>query len=162
MEMMTYQDYEQLVQGLKGEWYNGRWSYYEPVIALVKEVAPQSILEIGPGGHTIVKQGDILVRPDDDYWGRPTAHIAQVIEHDATEKPWPIAGDVRKSLQPLSQSPGDRDALVREGDQENQARTRQRQRNALEHPHVCAATPRARAPCRTGRRQVITQPVSRP
>ncbi len=91
METMTYQDYEQLTQGLKGEWYTGRWSYYAPVVELVKEINPNSVLEIGPGGHTIVKGGDILVRPEDDYWGRPHAHIARVIEHDATEKPWPIA-----------------------------------------------------------------------
>lgn len=90
MNTMTIEDYNELVAGPKGSWYDGRWSYYEPVINLVNEISFNSAIEIGPGGHTIVKNSDILVVPEDDFWGRPTKGFGKVIEHNATERPWPI------------------------------------------------------------------------
>lgn len=32
-----------------------------------------------------------MMKPEDDVWGRPVNPIGKVIQHNATEKPWPIA-----------------------------------------------------------------------
>jgi hypothetical protein len=91
MEPMSFEDFNNLLQGERGEYYTGRWEYYKEVIGIVNEVKPASVLELGPGSHTIVKGCDIMVRPEDDNWGRPVNQIGHVYYHDATEKNWPIA-----------------------------------------------------------------------
>lgn len=88
---MTIDDYNELLSGPKGDWFNGRWFYYETVANLVKDLDCESVIEIGPGGHTIVRNCDIMVIPEDDFWGRPQKHYHRMIKHNATEKPWPIA-----------------------------------------------------------------------
>lgn len=55
------------------------------------------MLELGPGKHTIVKRCDVMVKPEDDAWGRPISEVEQVLLHDATEKPWPV-GDKQYAM----------------------------------------------------------------
>lgn len=91
MDTMTFEEFDALLNGPMGRWYAGRWDYYGPVIDMVKGIAPTSVLEIGPGKQTLVKQCDVMVKPEDDYWGKPERNIGMLYAHDATEKPWPIA-----------------------------------------------------------------------
>lgn len=91
METMTYEDYESLLHSSRGEYYAGRWEYYKEVIEIVHQQNPTTVLELGPGSHTIVKNCDIMVKPEDDDWGRPLNPINRVHFFDATEKNWPIA-----------------------------------------------------------------------
>ena len=90
METMTAQDFEKLLQGEKGEYYAGRWEYYKEVIDIVQLQNPATVLELGPGSHTIVKNCDIMVNPEDDNWGRPLNPVGHIYYYDATEKNWPI------------------------------------------------------------------------
>jgi hypothetical protein len=48
------------------------------------------VLELGPSFQTIVKNCDIIVKPEKDVWGRPEKSINKIHEHDATIVPWPI------------------------------------------------------------------------
>jgi hypothetical protein len=91
METLTYREYQQLLTGPMGDWYNGRWSYYGPVTELINSLEFSSALELGPGRITMVKGCDVMAKPDDDFWGRPETGVGKVILHDATEKPWPVA-----------------------------------------------------------------------
>jgi hypothetical protein len=49
------------------------------------------VLELGPGKHTIVLQSDVMVKPEDDVWGKPENEVGNFIVHDATEVPWSIS-----------------------------------------------------------------------
>jgi hypothetical protein len=91
MNTITPEDFQNLLQGDLGKYYIGRWEYYKVVIDLVNRLQPTAVLELGPGQHTIVKQCDIMVKPDNDSWGRPINAVGRVYLHDATEKPWPVA-----------------------------------------------------------------------
>jgi len=91
METMTRQEFDALLDGPMGQWYAGRWEYYGPVADMVKKLAPSSVLEIGPGKQTIVKHCDVMVKPEDDYWGKPERDIGKLYTFNATEKPWPVA-----------------------------------------------------------------------
>lgn len=91
MDTITPEDFQNLLQGDLGKYYIGRWEYYKVVIDLVNRLQPAAVLELGPGQHTIVKHCDIMVKPDNDSWGRPINAVGQVYLHDATEKPWPVA-----------------------------------------------------------------------
>jgi hypothetical protein len=91
METITYADYEKLLSGPMREWYDGRWSYYGPVVDLINGLNFSSALELGPGRLTMIEGCDVMVLPDDDFWGRPENATGRVILHDATEKPWPVA-----------------------------------------------------------------------
>lgn len=91
MDTMELVDYQNLLLSSAGDYFVGRWDYYSVVIDIVKRHNPQSVLEIGPGQHTIVKGCDIMVKPEDDRWGRPVNAVGSVYLHDATEKPWPVA-----------------------------------------------------------------------
>jgi hypothetical protein len=90
METMTVEDFENLLSGNLSKYYIGRWEYYKEVIDIVHRVNPETVLELGPGQHTIVKQCDVMVRPEDDVWGKPINEVRRILYHDATEKPWPI------------------------------------------------------------------------
>jgi len=90
METLTFEEYEKLLSGPMGDWYNGRWSYYGPVIELITELSIKNALELGPGKITMIKNCDVMVKPDDDFWGKPDKNVSKIIQHDATEKPWPI------------------------------------------------------------------------
>jgi hypothetical protein len=50
----------------------------------------ESALELGPGKLTMIKNSDVMVSPEDDYWGRPENQSGKIIKHNATEKPWPV------------------------------------------------------------------------
>jgi hypothetical protein len=91
MQTMSFADYQDLLQSDRGEYYAGRWEYYKVVIDLVQRRNPASVLELGPGQRAIVKGCDVMVTPEDDAWGRPSAQVGRVYFHDATEKPWPVA-----------------------------------------------------------------------
>jgi len=90
MELMTYSDFENLLSGPMGPYYVGRWEYFKVVIDIISRLNPQSVLELGPGQHTIVKLCDVMLKLEDDAWGRPINPTGKVILHNATEKPWPI------------------------------------------------------------------------
>ena len=91
MKTMTYDEYQALLEGNLAEYYAGRWAYYSAVIDRVHQLNPKSVLELGPGRFPIVKDGDIMVSPDDDSWGRPEQWNGRIYRHDAREKPWPVA-----------------------------------------------------------------------
>lgn len=90
LETIKYSDFEELLSGEHGDYYQGRWEYYKEVVKLVEEINPSGVLEIGPGLFPIVKACDVMVNPDDDVWGRPRSNANRVFIHDATEKPWPF------------------------------------------------------------------------
>jgi hypothetical protein len=90
MDTMTFDDYQALLNGTVGDYYAGRWEYFSVVIDMVQRHNPTSVLELGPGRHTMVYNCDIMVNPEDDKWGRPINEVGQTCLHDATEKPWPI------------------------------------------------------------------------
>jgi hypothetical protein len=90
VETISYQEYEKLLTGPMGDWYNGRWSYYGPAIEMIKTIKYESAIELGPGKLTMIKNCDVMVKPDDDFWGKPDSSEHNIIFHNATEKPWPI------------------------------------------------------------------------
>ncbi|MCX7424636.1 MAG: methyltransferase domain-containing protein [Planctomycetia bacterium] len=88
---MTHDDFAELLEHPKwGRYYVGRWEYFKVAIDIFQRLNPSNVLELGPGPHTIVHGCDIMVTPGDDQWGRPANKARKVIEHDATQKPWPI------------------------------------------------------------------------
>lgn len=91
LQSMTRADFEQLLAGPSGKYFIGRWDYYKVVIEIAQREQPASVIELGPGQHTIVKGCDIMVKPVDDAWGKPVNPVGRVYPHNATEKPWPIA-----------------------------------------------------------------------
>ena len=91
MELMNYSDFQELLKGSHGSYYEGRWAYFSEVIGIVKENNHiQRVLELGPSIQTIVKNCNIMVKPEKDVWGRPEKYVAKQYEHDATVTPWPI------------------------------------------------------------------------
>ena len=90
LQTMSYSDFEKLLNGPNAKYYAGRWPYYKAAIEFVAGSSAESVLEVGPGLHTIVNGCDVLARPEDDYWGRPDRSSNRVILHDATESPWPF------------------------------------------------------------------------
>lgn len=88
--LMTFEDYQELLKGSMSKYYEGRWEYFDKVIELIKNENMESVLEIGPAQHPIVKDCDVMIKPEDDMWGRPKKGFAKQYLHDATEKPWPI------------------------------------------------------------------------
>lgn len=91
MELMDYSDFQELLKGSHGSYYEGRWAYFSEVIGVIKENKHiQKVLELGPSVQTVVKNCDIMVKPDKDVWGRPEKYVAKQYEHDATVTPWPI------------------------------------------------------------------------
>ncbi len=50
----------------------------------------EKVLELGPAFQTIVKNCDIMVKPEIDVWGRPEKYINKEFKHDAIVVPWPI------------------------------------------------------------------------
>ena len=91
MDLMNYSDFQELLNSSRGKYYEGRWAYFSEVIKIIKENQGISkILELGPSVQTIVKKCDIMVKPENDVWGRPQEYILKEYEHDATVAPWPI------------------------------------------------------------------------
>ena len=90
MQTMQYSDFQKLLNEDQGDYFVGRWEYFRVVIDIVHSLNPSSVLELGPGKHTIVKECDVMLKPEDDRWGRPVNPVHKFYLHDATEKPWPI------------------------------------------------------------------------
>lgn len=91
MDLMNYSDFQELINSSRGKYYEGRWAYFSEVINIIKENQGISkVLELGPSVQTIVKNCDIMVKPENDVWGRPQKCISKEYEHDATLTPWPI------------------------------------------------------------------------
>jgi hypothetical protein len=91
IDLMTYDDFESLLRGPRGEYYAGRWEYYREVIRIVDELRPERVLELGPGLMPVVKNADVMINPEEDPYGRPPRTGGTVIRFDATRKPWPVA-----------------------------------------------------------------------
>lgn len=90
LELMTHKDFEDLINGPYAEYYLGRWEYYKEVISIVEKDKPQNTVELGPGYMPIVKNGDIILNPLDDPFGKPKETQSCTHVFDATIKPWPI------------------------------------------------------------------------
>ncbi len=91
MELMTKEDFNLLLNSSLGKYYEGRWAYFQEVINLIEsETGIEKVLEIGPAFQTIVKNCDIMVKPEEDAWGKPEKYVATELQHDATITPWPI------------------------------------------------------------------------
>ena len=90
MDCITFEDFTALSRP-REEYYAGRWVYMREVIKLVEEINPQSVLELGPALFTVVKNSDIMRRPELDMWGAPTNASSLKYLHDATKTPWPVS-----------------------------------------------------------------------
>jgi hypothetical protein len=90
LDLITYQDFEEMLQGPQGPYYTGRWEYFKEVLKIIQQERINTVLELGPGFLPIVKNSDIMLSPEEDQFGRPAKIRGQVIVHDATSKPWPI------------------------------------------------------------------------
>jgi len=90
LDLMTYEDYENLVNGPYSPYYLGRWAYYKEVIEIIKAEKISKSLELGPGYMPIVKNGDIILNPLEDQYGTPAERPSNVRVFDATIKNWPI------------------------------------------------------------------------
>ncbi|MBN1553686.1 MAG: hypothetical protein JXA11_02990 [Phycisphaerae bacterium] len=78
LEPMTEDDFQRLLDHPKwGRYYDGRWEYYRHVVDFVRRIEPESVLEVGPGQHIVVKGCDVMVTPEDDAWGRPTNEVGK-------------------------------------------------------------------------------------
>ena len=86
VETITKAEFELLLQGERGEYYQGRWEYFKHVVDLISICQPNKVLELGPGSKTIVKYSDIMVLPEEDAWGRPDKEVGNIYQHDAREK----------------------------------------------------------------------------
>lgn len=91
LELMTYKDFEKLLNSPAGSYYEGRWAYFKEVIDIVKKQDNvNSVLELGPSFLPVVKDCDIMIKPRSDAWGRPSSKAPKEYMHDATVVPWPI------------------------------------------------------------------------
>lgn len=91
MDLMTYSDFQDLLNSSRGNYYEGRWAYFSQVINIIQENKEiKKVLELGPSFQTIVKNCDVMVKPEIDVWGRPQKYVAKEYIHDATIIPWPI------------------------------------------------------------------------
>jgi len=80
METVTKNDFDKIL--IKDNWFKNRWSYFRPVIEMVKEINPSSVLELGPRNFPLVKNSDVM----DKYKHLPKIKYLR----DATDIPWPI------------------------------------------------------------------------
>jgi hypothetical protein len=55
MKTMELEEFQNLLRGPMGEYYVGRWEYYQVVSDIVNRQNPTSVLELGPGQHTILE-----------------------------------------------------------------------------------------------------------
>jgi hypothetical protein len=90
MQPLTYTEYRTFLQGTNKEYYKGRWEYYKEVIKITKTEKYNNVIELGPGFVPIIKNGDIIINPLDDQFGKPDGGYGEIFKFDATIKPWPI------------------------------------------------------------------------
>jgi hypothetical protein len=92
IELMSYEDYKSLlIEGPQADYYLGRWDYYKEVIEIIKRENVKNTVELGPGYMPIVKNGDVILNPLDDPFGKPNESDSKEYVFDATITPWPIA-----------------------------------------------------------------------
>jgi len=89
MECITFDDFTSLSKP-REEYYAGRWAYFQEVIKMAGEINPRSVLELGPALFPVVKNSDIMCKPEVDKWGVPADIQAMEYLHDATITPWPV------------------------------------------------------------------------
>jgi len=89
LDCITFDDFTALSKP-KEEYYAGRWAYFQEVIQMVGEIDPHSVLELGPALFTVVKNADVMRKPEIDIWGAPADVKATEYLHDATITPWPV------------------------------------------------------------------------
>ncbi len=90
LTLMTYDDYEKLLEGPRGKYYIGRWEYFKEVIKVIQNENFSSAIELGPALSPIVKNSDVIINPLEDQFGKPDKTRGKVFTFDATTKPWPI------------------------------------------------------------------------
>ena len=89
MNCINYHDFTALSRP-REEYYAGRWAYFREVIKMVEEIDPRSVLELGPALFTVVKNADVMRKPEIDLWGAPADIRTTEYLHDATITPWPV------------------------------------------------------------------------
>ena len=89
MECINFDDFNRLSKP-REEYYIGRWVYLQEVIKMVDEIKPENVLELGPALFTVVKNSDIMRKPEIDMWGIPIDINGTEYLHDATQIPWPV------------------------------------------------------------------------
>ena len=89
MECISFDAFLALSKPME-EYYIGRWAYFQEVVKMVREINPRSVLELGPALFTVVKNSDIMRKPELDRWGIPPDIQTTEYLHDATKTPWPI------------------------------------------------------------------------
>lgn len=88
---MTYHDFAGLLNGPAGKYYQGRWAYFSEVVEIIKgQKDINRVLELGPSFMPVVKDCNIMLKPEIDNWGRPITKASSEYLHDATEIPWPV------------------------------------------------------------------------
>jgi hypothetical protein len=90
LDLMTYEDFKELLNGPGGRYYAGRWEYFKEVLGIIRDQKPKSVIELGPGLLPIVKNSDVIMNPEQDSFGKPDKTGGKVFTFDATSKPWPI------------------------------------------------------------------------
>ncbi|HCQ89299.1 MAG TPA: hypothetical protein DIU45_05575 [Clostridium sp.] len=91
MDLMNKEDFNNLLKSSLSKYYEGRWTSFSEVINIIKQENEfEKVLELGPAFQTIVKNCDIMVKPEIDVWGRPEKYINKEFKNDATVVPWPI------------------------------------------------------------------------
>jgi hypothetical protein len=92
MELMTYEDFEDVLAKTESDYYEGRWAYFSRVVEIIEAQNDiHKVLELGPSALPVVKDGDVMVFPKEDKWGRPIQKASREYAHDATMTPWPIS-----------------------------------------------------------------------
>jgi len=86
MDCITFDDFVALSKPREA-YYAGRWAYFREVVKLVEEIEPRSALELGPALFTVVKNSDVMRKPEIDVWGAPADIQAAEYLHDATITP---------------------------------------------------------------------------
>ncbi len=90
LNFIDYWDFDRFSSGNLDKYYSGRWEYITEMVSLIKGENIHTVLEIGPGKHSIVKNCDVIIKPEEDQWGRPINKVNKQIVFDANDTPWPF------------------------------------------------------------------------
>ncbi|MEN8904828.1 MAG: hypothetical protein ABF289_02600 [Clostridiales bacterium] len=92
LDLMTANDFENLLKSESGHYYIGRWEYFKEVLKILENYKNEikMVLELGPSLMPIVKNSDLVINPREDQFGTPTELNVKKYSFDATTKPWPI------------------------------------------------------------------------
>jgi hypothetical protein len=96
---MNYSDFENLLSSSRGQYYEGRWAYVSEVIGIIQQNEDvHKVLELGPSFQTIVKNCDIMVKPEIDMWDCPKDNANYPEHHMIDEK---IIADWTLNVEPI-------------------------------------------------------------